>query len=107
MRLNLVIDIQLYGTYPASAAHNSNAKVASLGWAGLGWTAFDFRLGQALAEVEPAFLAHAHLWEWPFVKHLDTAVSCAKNSWTNQDAVWDTESGGSKEACVEVHIGTN
>jgi len=38
-------------------------------WVGLGWTVFDFRLGQALAEVGPVFLAHAHLWEWPFVKH--------------------------------------
>jgi len=31
------------------------------------------------------------------VKHRDSAVSCAKNGWTDRDAIWDAESGGFRE----------
>jgi len=34
------------------------------------------------------------------IVYSDSAVSCTKNSWTNRDAVWDAQSGGSRERII-------
>jgi len=71
---------------------------------GLGWDS-----GTMYESGSRSLYAKGQFWgqkRQPIVKHRDSLPWVCKNGWTDRDAVWDVDSGGSKEHVLDgVHIG--